>query len=325
MAKLGILQATSLAKPHVEACTAESDLHTMPPPHDKLLTKPIIIIGAPRSGTTRLGALLAKHPLVAYLEEPRLIWRYGNDGKSDRLLPGDARCDVVSHIRNSFRTAVSIAGKERLLEKTPSNSLRLGFLDRVFPDCVFIHIIRNGLESTLAIKSFWERNSHGFSGLAPGRIGQRLKEVSLRRIPYYITEIARRASPKSLSGILGANVWGPRIPGISRLIQELTLTEVCALQWRTCVELACIEGRQLPSGRYYECRMEDLSPQLIEEIFLFCGLEPCVKFSTGDMALYDREKARKRIARADPGELSIIRPWIEPTTSWLGYQDIFEG
>jgi hypothetical protein len=283
------------------------------------LRRPIFIIGAPRSGTTNLGSILARHPALAYLEEPRLTWRYGNDSKSDRLRPSDATTPVIEHIRTTFAHAVRHAGKRRLLEKTPSNGLRIGFIDRIFPDCLFVHIIRNGLESTLATKSFWENSAAGFTGLAPGRIGQRFREVSLRRIPYYLTELIRRGSPKWLAGVVGPNVWGPRIPGLQRLLRDLTLVEVCALQWRMTVELACIEGRRLPRHRYLEVRIEDLSPQVIDEIVLFCGLEPCKSLAEQGRAFYDPARARRRIDDADEDDLVRIREWIEPTMSWLGY------
>lgn len=285
------------------------------------LVKPIFIVGAPRSGTTNLGALLSRHPTLAYLEEPRLVWRFGNDSKSDRLLPEDARAHVVRHIQHSFSKAVLHAGKERLLEKTPSNGLRLGFINRVFPDCVIVHIIRNGLESTLAIKSFWEKSASGFTGLAPGRISQRFREVALRQVPFYLTELVRRGSPKWLAGVVGPNIWGPRIPGISRLLKDLSLIEVCALQWRMTVELACLEGRQMPTDRYLEIRIEDMTPGLISTIFDFCGLDHCVRFTGEDRVFYDPLRARRRISDADPNEVARVRHWIDPTMSWLGYRE----
>ena len=74
---------------------------------------------------------------------------------------------------------------------------------------------------------------------ASPRVGlrQRLKEVQLRRLPHYAREAARRFAPKALTPMVGPNVWGPRLPGIEGLLKDLELLEVCALQWRTCVEL----------------------------------------------------------------------------------------
>lgn len=43
-----------------------------------LLTTPIVIVGAPRSGTTLLGLVLKAHPQLHLIEEPRILWKYGN-------------------------------------------------------------------------------------------------------------------------------------------------------------------------------------------------------------------------------------------------------
>lgn len=288
--------------------------------HSDSLIKPIIIVGAPRSGTTNLGEILSKHPAVAYAAEPRLTWRYGNDDKSDMLLPGDARPEVIRHIRETFARLVRDENKQRLLEKTPSTALRLAFVDKVMPDCKVIHIIRNGIESTLAIKSFWEGPAQGFTGLAPGRIRQRLKEISPARLPYYAKEVFRRAMPKSMSRLTGRNVWGPRIPGIEGLLRELSLTEVCALQWRTCVELACHYGRTMPADRYKEIRIEQMSSELLGELLDFCGLDQDRGVCEGVGTRYDPARAGRRIKEVGPDEIDQIERWIGPTMKWLGYE-----
>ena len=130
------------------------------------LDRPIVVIGSPRSGTTLLGNLLGTHPLLSQVEEPRLTWKYGNDDKSDMLRAGDARPEVCQHIRRDFGKAVSDAGRERLIEKTPSNSLRMEFVDRVLPGCIFIHTVRDGVESVLSIRKFWEQYARGTEGKA---------------------------------------------------------------------------------------------------------------------------------------------------------------
>jgi Sulfotransferase family len=283
------------------------------------LIKPIIVVGAPRSGTTNLGRILSGHPAVAYAAEPRLTWRYGNDGKSDMLLPEDARPEVVRHIRETFAGLVRDENKQRLLEKTPSTALRLAFVDKVMPDCKVIHIIRNGRESALAIKSFWEGPAQGFTGLAPGRIRQRLKEVSPSRLPYYAKEVLRRAMPGPLSRLTGRSVWGPRIPGIEGLVRDLSLIEVCALQWRTSVELACHYGRTMPADRYKEVRIEQMSPGLLGEMLEFCGLEHDQGVCEGAGTRYDPARAGRRIKEAGPDEIDKVDRWIGPTMKWLGY------
>lgn len=280
------------------------------------LERPIVVVGAPRSGTTLLGQLLGHHPSLAHVEEPRLTWRYGNDAKSDMLAPADARPAVCQHIRSTFAAAVRQAGKQRLIEKTPSNSLRMGFVDRVLPGCLFVHIIRDGVESTLAIRSFWQEHARG---VIPRKLLERLREMNPRQLPYYAREFMRRVMPRPLAGLVKQPVWGPRIPGIDGMLQELELIEVCALQWRTCVEAARDYGRTLPSDRYFECRLEDLTPDVMKSLLQFCQLDDSPEVWQAFEREFDPAQTSHRRAQAAPADVDTIRRWIAPTMAWLGY------
>jgi hypothetical protein len=282
------------------------------------LDAPIVIIGAPRSGTTILSRLLEAHPSLALIGEPRLTWRHGNERKSDMLSAEDARSDVIAFIRDRFTQETLSQGKRRFVEKSPQNSLRVDFVNKVFPDSKIIHIIRDGRDSTLSIFDHWNR----FSGGVPKRwLGRRLREVEWRRAPFHAKDLIRRALPSAMSPVVGPRLWGPRIPGLEQLVRELKLIEVCALQWRMCVEAGCHRGRLLPDDRYMECRLEDFSPELIRKVMDFCGLED-------DGAVWKKYEERydptrlgdRRAARATPEEIETIMEWIEPTLRWLGYR-----
>ncbi len=278
------------------------------------LDRPIVVIGSPRSGTTLLGNLLKCHPQLAQLEEPRLTWKYGNDNKSDLLRAGDARPEVCRHIRQTFAPAVREQGRTRLVEKTPSNALRMEFVDRVLPGCIFIHTLRDGVESVLSIRKFWQGHARG---IRKDKLLERLKEIDLRRAPYYARELIRRVIPKPLAGLVNKPVWGPRIPGIDGLLQELDLLEVCCLQWRMCVELACDYGRQLPPGRYLEVQLSEMSPELMASILDFCQLENTPEMQAGFAAQFNPELTTQRRQQADPQDLAVIQRWIGPTMNWL--------
>ncbi|MCH8840595.1 MAG: sulfotransferase [Planctomycetes bacterium] len=282
------------------------------------LERPIVVIGSPRSGTTLLGNLLSEHPALVHLVEPRLTWKYGNDSKSDMLQVRDARPEVCRHIRSTFAKAVQDAGGKRLLEKTPSNALRMEFVDRVLPGCLFVHILRDGVESVLSIRGFWQRHARGFK---KGKISERLREINLRRAPYYFKELVRRAMPQRLSGLVGQPVWGPRIPGIDGLLQDLSVLEVCCLQWRMSVEAACHYGRQLPADRYMECRLEKMSPELLESVLKFCQLSMTPEVRTGFDTHFDKGLTTRRRDQADLEVLRTIQKWIGPTMQWLGQEN----
>ena len=284
---------------------------------DDVLKKPIIIVGAPRSGTTILSLILKQHPHLAFLDEPRLIWRYGNDRKSDMLTRDNATPAVCAHIRSEFAAAVRAADRPRLLEKTPANSLRLEFVDRVFPDCKIIHITRGGVESVLSIRRFWTQHA---TGVRPAKLRQRLREVGLRRAPFYAAELLRRTLSSRVPGMVKKPVWGPRIPGIDALLRDLDLLDVCSLQWRTCVESACQFGRRMPPDRYRECRLEDMSPELIRSLLEFAELDDAPEIWSWYQREFDPSQSDRRSQAADPADVAQIRSWIEPTLKWLGYE-----
>jgi hypothetical protein len=229
----------------------------------------------------------------------------------------DARPEVVSHIRERFARATRGQGKRRFVEKSPQNSLRVDFVNAVFPDAKIVHILRDGRDSTLSIHDHWTR----FSGGVPKRwLGQRLREVQWRRAPYYAKDLIRRALPRSVAPVVGPRLWGPRIPGLEQLVHDLPLLEVCALQWRTCVEAGCRRGRRLPADRYLECRLEDFSPELVRKVMDFCGLEDDDAVWTRYDERYDPARLEeRRSARASSEEIESILAWIEPTLRWLGY------
>ena len=282
---------------------------------EPLLRRPIVILGAPRSGTTLLSQVFQAHPDLYLATEPRILWKFGNDGKSDALRPADARPEVVTHIRRELARRVRDAGRSRLVEKTPSNSLRVGFVDRVLPDAVFIHVMRAGAESVLSIRSFWDRHA---TGLPSNFLWMRLKEMRLRQAPHYAREFLRRALGKLTPGAVGPAVWGPRPPGIDQMRRDLDLLEVCAWQWRMCVEHACREGRRLPQDRYTECRLEDVGEEMFERLARFCGLPPSPEMTGKFREVFDASQPTRRTRAADDEELAYVRSLIEPTEQWLG-------
>lgn len=125
---------------------------------------PVFIIGCGRSGTTALGTLLAAHPAVTYLNEPRDTWARvfpRSDIWSDRaparggrlVLTADDTDDLRSRrLRRIFHAMTVRRGRPLLVEKLPINTFRLGLIHEVFPGARYIHLYRNGLEVARSIE-----------------------------------------------------------------------------------------------------------------------------------------------------------------------------
>jgi hypothetical protein len=285
---------------------------------DELLRDPIIIVGAPRSGTAILAHVLRAHPDLAYLREPRLLWKYGNDAKSDLLHPEDARPEVRAHIRGEMARFVREQGRRRLVEKTPSNALRLGFVDAVFPDARYVHIIRTGPDAVAAIHRSWLEPPRNLRvDRQRDRLRRHLREASWRQFPHYAWEAVQKVAPKRLRGVVGRPPWGPRLPGLDGLVRDLDLLEVCALQWKMCVEAATQFGRGLPPGRYMECRLEDLDPPAIHRILDFVGLDAHPDVLAALAEEYDDSKIIARSKDLPAHDVERIMTWIAPTLRWL--------
>lgn len=286
---------------------------------DDLIRNPIIILGAPRSGTTMLGDLLSEHPTLALSVEPRFTWRYGNDRKSDMLNRDDATPAVKRHIRKTFANFVRKEGKERLVEKTPSNALRPEFVLEIFPDAKFIHVIRHGLDSILSIRDITTRHAHGIQGLAPGRLKQRLSELQLTRLHHYAIEFARRMSPKFLYPIIGQNAWGPRIPGMRAMMHELDPLEIAAIQWRMCVEITHNFGKQMPKEQFFEFKLEEMTQQKLESMLKFCNLTNNSAIMTHFEKNFEPSYASRQRVIADNEIKQRVLRQIQPTLAWLSY------
>jgi omega-hydroxy-beta-dihydromenaquinone-9 sulfotransferase len=143
--------------------------------------KPILIIGAPGSGTTLLHQTLCSHRDVAYITHNMLragILRHGRlvgDRRSALLMLqnlihrdpasnnplGDAlwikyfgdynymtEKDYSEEMADYFRKKVlqvqNLWGRPRFVDKTLVNCFRVRLLNSIFPDAKFIHTIRDG-------------------------------------------------------------------------------------------------------------------------------------------------------------------------------------
>ncbi len=137
--------------------------------------RPLIILTAPRSGSTLLFETLQQsqtlctiggesHGIIEAL--PQLNPASGAID-SNRLDQIHATVDVVAELHKRFGQFVRNASgvvpapdaRVRLLEKTPKNALRIPFLETLFPDARYVFLYRDPREAMSSIMDCWENGN----------------------------------------------------------------------------------------------------------------------------------------------------------------------
>jgi hypothetical protein len=139
------------------------------------VTRPLVLLGVSRSGTTLLRVVLDRSPGIAIPDEsffvPLLARRHSGTIDAARFLDDVARIptirdwelgvdDVAPRIRDGMSTGDAIAAifdahatradKPRWGDKTPMYMRHLGLIDRLFPDAQYVHLVRDGRDAALS-------------------------------------------------------------------------------------------------------------------------------------------------------------------------------
>jgi hypothetical protein len=223
-----------------------------------VIERPIIILSAPRAGSTLLFETLAQaaavhtiggesHKLIESIEalRPR-----GGAVTSNRLTAKDATPAIVAELRRRF--SVQLRDREgnppkpgavaRLLEKTPKNALRTPFLLEVFPDARFVFLHREVRANLGSMMEAWR---------AGGWVTYR-----------------------QLAGWNGP--WSLLLPPSYESLQGRPLEEVVAFQWRVANETILEDLASIPRERWTTVRYEELIGDPAKEVsrlLEFAGLD----------------------------------------------------
>jgi hypothetical protein len=231
------------------------------PPDRAMRAAPVVVLGAARSGTSVLRDAIAGHlglPAVPF--DINYVWKFGNyDVPHDELGPEHLTARRARFIRRYIERHAA-AGSAAVVEKTVSNTLRVGFVRAVLPECRFVHVVRDGRDVAVSARRMWQ---------APPELRRLLGKVRgfpLRAVPRYgmsyLGAYLRRHGGRN--GALPT--WGPRFAGIDELVRRRPLLEVCALQWRRSVEATRDALRDVPPQAVVTVRYERLVAQPDEEL-----------------------------------------------------------
>ena len=231
---------------------------------------PVIIIGAPRSGTNILRDTLSSLKNVGTwdCDEIPYIWLYGNKKHSaDMLQPSHATPKVKQYIRKQFSKLGEELQVENLLEKTCANSLRVDFVDSIFPEAKYIYIKRNGLDVTYSIMQRWN------ASFSLAYTMKKFKYVPISDIPFYGIEFLKNRYYKEKNKDR-LKFWGPRFAHENEL-SELSVEEISAKQWVACVEESNKSFNKIDPKRVYSLTYENFvtnPKQQIKNMAMFMGI-----------------------------------------------------
>ncbi len=147
-------------------------------------TRPIFVVGSPRSGTTLLRFVLSSHPRIYIpdetgfipfllpdieqtLTQQDVVWLLSRIGRLNRAwynlvddpvtlyrsLPEPRLAPLLDHL---YRLKIAPHKAVRWGDKTPSYVRYIPLLSRLFPAAQFVHIIRDGRDATVSAKRKWK-------------------------------------------------------------------------------------------------------------------------------------------------------------------------
>ncbi|MDQ4024610.1 MAG: sulfotransferase [Actinomycetota bacterium] len=267
------------------------------------LDRPVFIVGAPRSGTSLLYSVLRSAPAFAHWPgEAHEVWEADfhpalRGWSSNALTAADVEPRAAERIRRSF---FLVAGsRRRLIDKTPRNALRVSFVDALFPDARYVHLVRDGRENVNSLLNAW-------------------------RTPRYRTY--RLPEPHSIPG--ADPQWWKFVlyPGW-RDDARGPLEVVCARQWVASNEHA-LRDLAAVGDRAVRVRYEDLvdSPEgEVGRVLDFLGIafdrvlqaKASAIRTTPVNVVTPPERGKWR--KENPAEIEAVVPLLRPTMEALGY------
>lgn len=134
--------------------------------------RPVIILAAPRSGSTLLFEILSKaanawtignesHTIMESIEKYDPTSGLCNSNRLDESHADDNSLNIIreyfhSQLRDRSGTRIDSKILPRFIEKTPKNSLRIPLLNKIFPDAYYIFLYRNPRENISSIMDGWK-------------------------------------------------------------------------------------------------------------------------------------------------------------------------
>jgi len=230
--------------------------------------QPVVIIGAPRSGTNMLRDVLTSFEGICTwpCDEINYIWRHGNTRyPSDEIPSKKVTPAIKNYIQQRFADIRMEYNADVVIEKTCANSLRVPFVDTVLPNAKYIFIYRDGIDATGSAKERWTAE------LDIPYILEKVRFVPKTDLIYYGLRYFWARIFRFISRERRLAFWGPALDDMQAILRKHTLNEVCALQWQHCVDKSEEAFVAMPADKVFRISYEEFVKQPVQE--LTCILE----------------------------------------------------
>jgi omega-hydroxy-beta-dihydromenaquinone-9 sulfotransferase len=286
------------------------------------ITKPIIIVGTGRCGSTLFHRLLAKHPQLMWMspvcikyphkpqwnrmavmamDNPLLRWMFGGwirPGENYRFWDKYAygfsepcrdlvRSDVSARVRKQVRAAFEpmlTRKRNRMLIKI-TGWPRIGFLDEIFPDAKFIHMLRDGraVASSLLHVNFW-RGWYGPQGWRAGLLSSEDQAL-----------------------------WDS---------YDRSFTALAGIEWRIQMRAMDAARRDLDPSRFFEVKYETFCEQPVEsfrQVLEFAEVPWSPDFESEVRSASIRSTSNRWLDDLAPGQQAILDDLLREDLRRYGY------
>ena len=250
-------------------------------------------------------------------DEINYLLRHGNiRHPSDEFTQQQATSYVERYLTSTFDKYAKEFSANVLVEKTCANSLRVPFLNAVFPQAKYVFIVRDGLDATGSAKLRWTAE------LDLAYIMEKVQFVPLTDLPYYGIRYLWARIHRLFSKDKRLAFWGPALNNMQDILAKHTLNEVCAIQWQQCVEQANTALAQLPEEKVcrvkYETFVRDPKAELAR-VLTFIGVDATnaqLDQAVASVSANSLGKGRKSLGE---DEVAHLEDLVGETLSRFGY------
>lgn len=250
-------------------------------------------------------------------DEINYIWRHGNTRHPDDEFGRELATPAVKRfIRRAFARIARAQRVHTVVEKTCANSLRVGFVHEILPEARFIFLLRDGRDVVASSIRRWR------APLDVSYLYRKARYVPASDLPFYTLRYLGNRVFKLVSGKRRLASWGPRFEGMKECLGSSSLAEVCALQWKRCVEKAEQEFERIDRARVHRIRYEDFvgdPPGELRTLARFLDLKLSAAQAERLTAQVADTSVDKWRTELDGKTVEQLKPLLDSTLKRYGY------